>query len=158
MKSPVRAAVYTIIGVSHLGLALTVTVNIVLLSFLQVFLLRHEHYSAPALSSAAWAILIVTVLAAEILTVKRTEPLPNWSFWAYLATLAVVVALDVAGAWGASVRFAYPTAAAATGAALSGRRTVSPDQGHPRADRASRCHPCGCPRQFGTNRHPHAGS
>lgn len=106
------------IGVSHLGMALTITVNIVLLYAFSVFLIRHDRYSSPALSSAAWGILIVTVLTAEIATAKRTEPLPDWSFWAYLAALTVVVALDVAGAWGASTRFAYPTAAAATGAAL----------------------------------------
>lgn len=118
MSEHARVARRRVIGVTHLGLALAITADIVLAYALAVFLLHRADYPAVALNAAAWGILIVTVIIAQVALARRADRLPRWTFVVYLTALGVVVALDVWGAWGLSSQLAYPTAAAATGGAL----------------------------------------
>jgi len=49
----------------------------------------------------AWAIVLVADASVIVVTRILGEHLPNWLFWLWYTALALAVALDVAGSWGA---------------------------------------------------------
>ncbi|WP_348786904.1 hypothetical protein [Leifsonia sp. NPDC080035] len=71
----------------------------------------------PALTGAAWGLLIATLVVALVLRFRLPDVLPTWVFAGALVVWAIVVALDVLGTTGAGTWLPL-TAAAAVGPAL----------------------------------------
>lgn len=91
-----------------------------------VMVLNIATYPTLSLSLAAWALLIVTLVAALVMHPRLPDALPDWTFYTALALWAAVVVLDIAGTWTTGDTGAPPTAAVAVGAALLLCATVRP--------------------------------
>jgi len=91
-----------------------------------VMVLNIATYPTLSLSLGAWALLIVTLVAALVMHPRLPDALPDWTFYTALALWAAVVVLDIAGTWTTGDTGAPPTAAVAVGAALLLCATVRP--------------------------------
>lgn len=91
-----------------------------------VMVLNIATYPTLSLSLAAWALLVVTLVAALVMRPRLPDALPDWTFYTALALWAAVVVLDIAGTWTTGDTGAPPTAAVAVGAALLLCATVRP--------------------------------
>lgn len=116
--------VHRLIGVSQLGIGMTVVADILLVYGLSLFLLQLQRYPHIWLNILAWAILIVAAVIAQIALWHLGDRLPQWSITAWLATLTAVGALDMWAVWGVGGYGVYPTAALTCGAGLLIAATV----------------------------------
>jgi hypothetical protein len=124
-ERPDRAAsARATLGTSQLGTSLAIAGSVVLLQALVRFALSVDELPQPLLSASAWLLL----LAASVFTIIAVRAsgyiLGNFSFLLLLASLAIVVVLDLAALWGAGTDSVYPTAAIAAGGVLLGTVTL----------------------------------
>ncbi|SEC03106.1 hypothetical protein SAMN04489806_2413 [Paramicrobacterium humi] len=82
------------------------------------FLLRINDYPLAPINSIAW-VLFALVLVYAVPTIRaRGYHVSTLKYWSVIASLFVVVIIDVAAVWGHSAQGVYPTAAVAVGGVL----------------------------------------
>ncbi|MET0933267.1 MAG: hypothetical protein ABWX56_06100 [Mycetocola sp.] len=123
-ERPDRAAsARATLGASQLGTSLAIAGSVVLLHALLRFSLGVPDLPHPLVTASSWLLL----LAASVLTIIAVRAngylLGNVGFSFLVASLAVVVALDLASVWDAGDE-AEPTAAIAAGGVLLGTVTL----------------------------------
>ena len=106
------------LGRARLDIGFNVAAFALIAFQLAVMLINLGSYTALPLSLAAWAGLLVTLVAAVIVRPRLPDELPNGMFYTAIAIWAAVVALDVVGTWAPGDTGAQPTAAVAVGSAL----------------------------------------
>ena len=119
-----NASARSTLGTSQLGTSLAIAGGVVVLHAFWRFSISVGELPHPWLSASAW-LLLIGVSALTIIAVRANGYLlGNAGFAFLLASLGIVVALDLAGLWDAGGRSVYPTAAIATGGVLLGTVTL----------------------------------
>jgi hypothetical protein len=111
-----RESDHETLGIARLGYGFDLAAYVLIIYQLIMFLIHLGDHPAIGLSTAAWCILLITAVAAQVTRWRFGERVPVWAFYAILTIWAVVVVLDVAGSWGRGT--SMPTAAIAVGSAL----------------------------------------
>ena len=115
------------LGTGFIGIGAAVVVALRAVYGFVWFLGLLSVYPIPYAAVAAWAVLIVT-LVATFVTIRVLGDLPTWSFVVFLVGLAASVALDLYAIWDLHdigyFATAAPTAAMGLLVALTSRRTA----------------------------------
>ncbi|WP_105035818.1 US12 family protein [Cryobacterium aureum] len=106
------------LGARHLGIGMSISGAFIAVFLLARLFIERDPAHVPVLSILAWVILLTTAVAVHLAVHKLASRLPLWLFLGALGACAVVVALDLAGSWGAAGAADFPTAAPAVGAFL----------------------------------------
>jgi hypothetical protein len=106
------------LGARHLGIGMSISGACIALFLLVRLGIQWDPTQVPWLSVVAWMILLATAVGVNLAVHKLASRLPLWLFLVALVACATVVALDLAGSWGAAGAGAFPTAAPAVGAFL----------------------------------------
>lgn len=104
------------LGIDRIGRGFDLVAYVLILYQLSVFFVQYANYAAPAVSTLAWTVLLISTGAAQIARWRFGENVPLWVFASAAAVWTAVVVLDVAGSW--QTPGLLPTAAVATGAGL----------------------------------------
>ncbi|GHD42938.1 hypothetical protein D9V29_00475 [Mycetocola manganoxydans] len=112
------------LGASQLGTSLAIAGAVLILAAFGRFCVSFTEFTYPLTSAGAWLLLFIT----SVITILRVRAsgylLRNLAFAMLLASLSVVVALDLVAAWSAAAHGVYPTAAIAAGGVLLGIVTL----------------------------------
>ncbi len=106
------------LGARHLGIGMSISGGCIALFLLLRLIIQVDPTHLPVLSILAWAILLATAVTVNLRVHKLASRMPPWLFLAALGACAIVVALDLAGTWGAAGAAPFATAAPAVGAFL----------------------------------------
>jgi hypothetical protein len=112
------------LGGRHLGFGISLSGGFIALFLLWRFAEQWDLYANPVPTATAWVLLLIAGAFTQAFSNGVSDRMPTWMFLSVLATGEVVVALDLAGYASGDTVGAYPTAAAAVGALLTGLVTV----------------------------------
>ena len=106
------------LGTGFIGVGAAVVFAVAAVFDFAWFLGLWSAYPQATLAAAAWAVLILTVVATLYVAYLSGDQLPNWMFATFLAGLAAAVALDLAAIWPLGDIGQNATAALSAGMAL----------------------------------------
>lgn len=114
------------LNTSQLGVGLGLAGGLLFLHAGWRFLGHLGEFPRLPLNILSWSILVVTVVALIVALRAAGFIFSNLLFWAMVASLTAVAAIDVAAVWGLGAGGVQPTSAIAVGAVLLGSSSLRP--------------------------------